>query len=722
MLIGSSALADSVSFRNDAMAVFAKAGCSAGACHGNKTGKGGFKLSLRGQDPDIDFVTLTRDLAARRTNPMEPDQSLILLKPTGQIAHEGGVRFTKDSPEYGILRRWIEAGTPRDSESTPVLERLIVTPREAVLVEPANEARIRAEAIFSDGSRRDVSNLAVYEQSTDLAKISPDGLVRGNRPGETTVIVRYLDKHQPVRLAFVPARPEFVWRDTPVVNYVDEQIFEKLKQMRTNPSELCTDSEFVRRAYLDLLGILPTGDEARAFVADAAADKRSRLVDQLLERPEYADHWALKWADLLRNEERVLDRKGVQSFHHWIRQSVATNKPLDRFVRELLAGRGSTYANPPANYYRANRDAVVRGEATGQLFLGIRLQCAQCHNHPFDRWTQDDYYGWADVFSRVDYKILENRRQDTNDKHEFVGEQIVFEAAEGSVKDPRGVNVTPRLLGGAALTTDGSRLEAVAEWVTSPKNPYFARSQVNRIWYHLMGRGLVDPVDDFRPTNPATHPGLLDALAKDLVASGYDVKHLIRVIMNSRAYGLSWEPNDTNANDEINYSHALPRRLTAEQLLDAQHQFAGVAAEFAGYPKGIRAGQIPGVRATRPRERKTTASDMFLVTFGKPPRELVCECERSGDTTLGQTFQLISGPQTTRLLADPDNRLAKLIDAGKSDAEIVQELYWAALSRVPEYEEAKGLVEHVKSSKDRRKALEDVAWALLNSKEFVLRR
>jgi hypothetical protein len=713
----------SVSFRSDAMAVLAKSGCNAGACHGNKNGKGGFKLSLRGQDPDLDYEALTHDVFARRINSIDPDKSLILLKASAQLPHEGGLRFRKDSMEYGILRDWIARGTPRDGEQSPTLKRLEVTPGEIVLVEPADRVQIRATAIFSDGSRRDVSNLAVYEQSTDLAKISPDGLVQRVRMGEMAVVVRYLQLQEPVRLTFVPARPGFKWKPLSANNYIDEQIYAKLQTVRMNPSAPGDDSTYIRRAYLDLLGILPTPVEAKAFNADRSSDKRPRLVEQLLARPEYADFWALKWSDLLRNEERTIDRKGVQGFHRWIRDSVACNKPLDIFVRDLLSAKGSTYTNPPANYYRANRDPVTRGEATAQLFLGVRLQCAQCHNHPFDRWTQDDYYGWADVFARVDYKIIENRRTDTNDKHEFIGEQIVFESPKGDVKDPRGDRlVKPLLLSTAKpISKDQDRLDMLAAWVTSPKNPFFAKAQVNRIWFHLMGRGLVDPIDDFRPTNPASHPELLDRLASDFVTHGYDVRYVIRLIMASQAYAMSSVPNDTNADDEINYSHVVPRRLTAEQLLDAQHELTGMPAAFAGYPVGIRAAQIPGVKVSHKKE-KSLQSDQFLVTFGKPARQLVCECERTNETTLGQTFQFISGPEITRIVSSPDNCLGQLLKSNSSNERVIDELYWAALTRAPTAEERKILASHVSESSDRRKGFEDVVWALLNAKEFVLRK
>jgi hypothetical protein len=715
--------APAVSFRNDVMAVLSTAGCNAGACHGNKNGKGGFRLSLRGQDAEADLLSLTRDADARRVNLMDPDQSLILLKPTAQLAHQGGLRFHADSTEYRIIRRWIAGGAGRDDASVPTLEQLEVSPSEQILVEPADRVQIRATAVFSDGSRRDVSELCVYEQSSDLARVQPGGLVvRKDRPGETAVVVRYLQRQEVVRLAFVPARPGFRWDDPVAGNFIDSEIFAKLKTLRMNPSGDCTDGEFARRAFLDLLGIGPSPDELREFLADTSSDKRPRLIDRLLDRPEYAEFWALKWSDLLRNEEITLDRKGVQAFHGWVRQQIAANRPLDQFVRDLVSATGSTYKNPPANYYRANRDPMTRGEATAELFMGVRLQCARCHNHPFDHWTQDDYYNWADVFARVDYKVIENRRTDKNNAHEFVGEQIVLEKNNGDVDDPRpGHSTRPMLLGVAdPVPADQSRLEALAQWITSPKNPGFARTQVNRIWFNLMGRGLVDPVDDFRATNPATHPKLLDLLADEFVSHGYDARYIIRLIMNSRTYGLSSEPNETNADDDSNYSHVIPRRLTAEQLLDSAHRVMQTPAEFNGYAQGTRAGQLSGVRV--PRGETPTLADQFLVTFGKPPRLLVSECERSNETSLGQAFQLISGPEMARMLSSPDNRIGRMTAAGESDARIIEELYLAALSRKPTEEEAGALRDHVSRAPSRRDGLEDAAWALLNAKEFVLRK
>ncbi|HXF10395.1 MAG TPA: DUF1549 domain-containing protein, partial [Desulfuromonadaceae bacterium] len=431
------ALADEISFRNDVMAVLSKAGCNAGACHGNASGKAGFKLSLRGQDPELDFYALTRDQFGRRVDPVDPENSLILLKPTTQIVHEGGKRFSKDSPEYETLRRWLAAALPNDVLTAPKLKKIEVTPAEQMLIDPASTVQLRVRAEFSDGSQRDVTPMSVYDPANGLVKVAPDGLVRREGFGETTILVRYLDCQEPVRLAFVPARPGFKWKKTPANNYIDEQVLARLRTLRMNPSELCGDEVFVRRAYLDLFGILPTAEEARSFVSSKRSDKRPSLINQLLARPEFADFWALKWSDLLRVEERTLDQKGMQNFHRWIRESIARNKPLDQFAREILGARGSTYLNPAANYYRANRDPVTRAEATAQVFLGTQLKCAQCHNHPFDRWSQDDYYNWAALFGKVQYKVLENRRQDVNDSHEFKGEQIVYVARKGEVKNPR---------------------------------------------------------------------------------------------------------------------------------------------------------------------------------------------------------------------------------------------------------------------------------------------
>ena len=716
---------EKVSFRTDVMAVLSKAGCNAGACHGNANGKAGFKLSLRGEDPEHDFKILTRDQLARRVNPFDPDSSLILLKATTEVAHEGGERFKKNSSEYRTLQQWVALGAKDDAESARNLERIEVSPSEKILIEPLRTMDLRVTAFFSDKTTRDVTSLAVYEAASGVAKVSYGGRIERESDGETVVLVRYLDRQVPVRVAFVPARPGFKERKVAPRNYVDKLIFSKLKTLRMNPSDLCRDEEFIRRAYLDLLGILPTASDAQNFIASNRTEKRARLVDELLQRPEFSEFWALKWADLLRMEERVLDRKGSENFLHWIRQSIDEGKPMDQFARELIAARGSTYQEPAANYYRAIREPAARAEAAAQVFLGIRLQCAQCHNHPFDRWTQDDYYGWAGFFSAVQYKVLENKRRDSNDSHEFKGEQIVYAADRKPMKNPRsGKPVPPRFLGDAASPAENStqdKLGELADWMTSAKNPLFARSQVNRIWFHLMGRGIVDPIDDFRPTNPASHPELLDRLAANFVQNKFDLRHMIRVIMNSKSYQLSAIPNETNAADEMNYSHIWPRRLSAEQLLDCEGQVTGASVKFAGYPAGMRAAQIPGTVADRKHDRKESQVDQVLEVFGKPQRLLSCECERSAETTMGQAFQLISGPAINEMLTRPGNRIAELAQSRNSNEAIVSELYWSALTRAPQAAElANGtkLLTHG----DRKKAIEDLCWALLNAKEFVFRK
>jgi hypothetical protein len=724
-LAAAPARGETVSFRNEVMAVFSRAGCNQGACHGNQNGKNGFKLSLRGQDPDFDLDSLTRDMLGRRTDVARPADSLLLLKATANVPHEGGKRFGTESPEYALLHRWIAGGALPDPADAPRLTALEVTPREQVLVEPADSVTLRVHATFSDGKTRDVTRLAVFETASLVAKVGGDGVVRRLAMGETAVMVRYLDRQDTVTLAFVPARPGFVWREQPEANYIDRHVFAKLRTLRMLPSDLCTDSVFLRRAYLDTLGILPSADEARRFLADTRSDKRSRLIDELLQRPEFADFWALKWSDLLRNEEKVLDHKGVQLFHDWIRRSIAEGKPLNEFARELLASRGSTYTQPAANYYRALREPQDRAEATAQVFLGVRLQCARCHNHPFDRWTQHDYHSLAAFFPRVHYRIVENNRRDKFDQHEFDGEQIVYMSRDGEVTHPRTKEtLRPRFLGADTppFAPDADRLQALADWVARPDNPFFARAQANRVWQHLLGRGIVDPNDDFRASNPPVNPALLDALSKDFAEHHFDLRHLVRTIMNSRTYQLSAVPNDTNRDDETNFSHVVVRPFQAEQLLDAVSQVTAVPSKFSGFPEGTRAGQLPGVKTSQEYSRKPTASEKFLTTFGKPERSLSCECERSDDTTLGQAFQLITGEMINKRLSEPDNRLGRLLAAGKPTEEIIEELYLAALCRPPSEKERTRALAIVNRAKDKRIALEDVAWGLLNAKEFLLRQ
>ena len=708
---------ESVTFANHVMPVISKAGCNLGTCHGNANGKGGFKLSLRGQDPEADYRSLAKDLSGRRVNRMNPKQSLILLKATTQVAHQGGKRFENDSQAYQILSQWIQQGATSDADETPTLTKLEVTPMKKVLVEPVNEVSISVHAVFSDGSKRDVTTLTVYESSNTLPSVAPDGTIGFPDPGETTIMARFLDHQVPVRLAYVPERPSFQWQEPEAKHPIDRRVLAKLRQLRMTPSDLCSDTAFVRRAYLDLHGVIPSAAEARQFVHSQDSNKRLHLIEKLLSESSFADFWALKWGDLLRNEEKALDRRGVARFHRWIRQSLLENKPLDQFAYEILSARGSTYRNPAANFYRTNRTPIKRAETAAQVFLGARLQCAQCHNHPFDRWTQDDYYNWATLFARVDYKIIENRRRDSNDKNQFIGEQVVYVKSSGEVKNPgRKANATPRFLGDAeSINLEADRLEALASWVTDPNNPRFARVQVNRIWFHLLGRGLVDPVDDFRDTNLPSHPALLEDLTKFFVESSFDLKKLIRHIMLSETYQRSSESNETNADDEINYGHQSVRRFTAEQLADSLSLAVGAPLEFNGYPLGLRAAQIPGVRPSR----NVKAADRFLSTFGKPKRLLASEVERTDTSNMGQAFELMSGPLVSEALRTKGNRLDQLRETDLIEA--IQDLYWASISRAPSAKELEALRSHVQSAADRRQALEDVFWSLLNAKEFTLR-
>lgn len=718
------------SFRRDVMAVLAKGGCSSGACHGNRNGKGGFRLSLRGEDPEKDYTTLVSELAGRRIDREDAGQSLLLLKPTGQVPHEGGVRFESSSWEYRALLGWIAGGVTNDLATSAPLDRLEVQPREQFVRAPDHTVALAVVAHFRDGTRRDVTHMAVYEPAHPIVSISALGRVQAKQAGETTVLVRYLDQQAPATLAFLPAREQFTSSQPLSLNSLDLPIFSKLESLRLNPAVLCDDSVFVRRAFLDLLGVIPTAAEARAFVADENCAKRARLADRLMERPEFADFWALKWADLFRLEERALDRKGAQLFREWLAARLADHTPLDVFVRELLTARGSTYAVPAANWFRAHRTPIERSEAVAQVFLGTRLQCAQCHNHPYERWTQNDYHDWTAAFARVDYKVLENRRLDGNDKHEFIGEQLIYVRPDGAHKHPRtSRNAEPRLLGRLdplVVSVDepatADPLQELATWLTAPENPLFARAQANRIWYHLMGRGLVDPVDDFRSTNPASHPALLEQLATELVQSGFDLRHLIRRIMASHTYQMAAQPACVGEEDAPNYSHSAPRRLGAEQLLDSLSQAAGVPLEIAGLPIGTRAAQLPGVLAESGRGRSSGNSDTdrFLLSFGKPPRLMTSECERSCEPAMNQVFQLISGPMMDRFVSAPGNCLGAAGWVDHPPGQRLDDLFWGALSRAPSPRESERLLAHV-SGDPARPQWEDILWSLLNAKEFVLR-
>ncbi|MCC9603604.1 DUF1549 and DUF1553 domain-containing protein [Stieleria sp. JC731] len=732
-------------FTTDVMPVLSKAGCNLGTCHGNLNGKGGLKLSLRGQDPEYDYQKLVRSLRGRRINVAAPERSLILQKAIGEVPHGGGLRLSEDSEHYEILVRWLRSGAPGPSEQAATLVKLDVQPKQAIVSDPLDHVAIKVTATFSDGSTRDVTDTACYELSNLKATVDANGIVTRKKHGETTLIVRYLQMQQPIPIAFIESRPDFQWDNPAPINEIDEHVFAKLQRLRLNPSPVCSDAVFVRRAYVDAIGRIPSADEAKSFVADSSDDKRQRLIDELLQRSEFADFWSLKYADILRTEEKVLDTKGVEVFHQWIHDSVATAKPIDQFVRELVTSSGSTFSNPPANYYRANRDPSTRGETTARLFLGTRLQCAKCHNHPFDVWTQDDYYQWASLFSQLKYEGGDADRQDKLDKNEIAGDETVLVSKNDEVKNPDTKKVAePKFLGGATLSGEQKeqRLEELARWLTSSENDLFVKSQVNFVWYQLFGLGIVDPIDDFRLTNPPSNPALMNALAKRFVDGKFDLRNLVGWIMKSKTYQLASEPNETNAFDHVSYSHASVRRLPAEVILDMQSDVLGTPVKFLGQAEGIRAIQIPGVLSKQVRRKGPSEGDRFLKTFGKPERILACDCERSNETTLKQVLMLIGEGLNDRIVS-PSNTIAELARSDLSNEQVIEQLYWSALTRAPNESElnaALALIEDRSveraddladlarsivtnpSNNERLVALQDLAWALMNAKEFLFRQ
>ncbi len=709
-----SELRQPVSFRLDLSPLLSKAGCNMGACHGNINGKGGFKLSLRGDDPSFDLAMITRDTQGRRVDVANPLQSLVFLKPTGLLPHEGGLRFSPGSTEAETLLGWVANGSGDDLGIAPIVKSIDVYPVERVLAAPSVSQQLVVTATFSDGTKRDVSRQSTYDvHDPTKASVSVDGRVSMTGPGETAVAMRYGSCRAVSRLAFVADRPDFTFRQPPIRNAIDSALFTKLSALKIQASPLATEPVFLRRAYLDAIGVLPSVDEARAFLANTDPEKRTKLIERLIARPEFADFWALKWADLLRNEEKTMGEKGVWIYQRWLRDQISRDLPLDEFARQVVATVGSTYSNPAASFHRTNRDPMTSAETVSQVFLGVRLQCARCHNHPFDVWTQNDYFGLAAYFSNVRRKQVNNIRFDALDTHEINGDEIIYLSGRPELAQPRtGEMMAPTPLHGPKRNLDKSvdALDDLANWLTRD-NPQFAQNMANRVWFHLLGRGLVEPVDDFRESNPPSNPAILSAITAEFVKNDFQLKPLVAFIMNSTAYGLSATPDATNANDEINFARAAVKLLPAEVLLDAVAIALDQRDNFEDAPRVARASQLPGARM----------GGQFLKVFGKPDRLLTCECERSESTTLAQAFQLINGAAIRDKLESKDNRIGRLLDAGKSDEEILTELSLATLAELPTSSRRESLLGFVSAATDRRKAWEDVAWALINSKEFLLR-
>lgn len=702
------------SYRQDVMPILSKTGCNQGTCHGSLTGKGGFRLSLRGDDPIFDREMMTRDSLGRRVDRNDPARSLLLLKPAGVLPHGGGKRFSVGSPEFTALKEWIAGGALDDGGSIVEVTRLDIFPSRQVLQPGCLRQQLVVTAHLEDGSQRDVTSLVCYETDTPTGvSVTEDGLVQVDGPMEVVVSVRFNEARAIGRLVFLPDRPEFQWRPQPSANFIDDLVHQKLQTLQIHPSEIADDATFLRRAYLATIGILPTVEETKAFLASTDDEKRTNLIDELVERPEFADFWALKWADVLRNEQKTMGIKGVWAFRRWLVRQIDRDVPFKQIAHDILSGNGATYTNPAAGFYRTNREPDVAAEAVAQVFLGYRLQCAKCHNHPFDIWKQDDYYGLAAYFSSLERKKLTNIRRDRFDKHEVNGDEIIYLHGKAQIRQPvRNVVMSP-----APLTQEetvvppaGPPLENLADWVTADRQ--FARNVANRVWFHLMGKGIVDAPDDFRISNPPSNPELLEALTDCFIDGEYRLKPLVATIVKSTTFQRSAVPNETNSNDDRNFSRYPVRLASAEVLLDAVCQFLEVPERFRDAPAGMRAVQLPGVHADHP----------FMKVFGKPVRLITCECERSNDTTLSQAFQLINGQLVREKLEAKDGRLSRLLKSGQSPADLTTELYLAALCRLPNPVELQAAVAHLEAAADRRAAVEDLAWALLNSKEFLLIR
>lgn len=729
-----------VSFRHDFIAALNVAGCNQGACHGIPSGRGGFKLSLRGYDPAADYIELTNSALGRRINRFDAEESLILKKGMAQIPHAGGPRLTSvNLVPQEFVRAWLTEGAHDDSAQLPALTKIEVLPGSRVQTAPARWQQLAVLAHFADGSTRDVTRLTAFSSSDDnIASVDANGLVEMKQTGEAAILCRYLSVIECARLTYLEPQPSFVWPNPPEHNDVDRHVFAKLKALNLLPSDLCTDEEFVRRAYLDLCAILPTPDECRAFLNDTAPDKRAKLIDTLLERPEFADYLAYKWLDVLRSNRLTIQIKGSHAYRQWLRSHIARNTPWNEVVAELLTASGSTFTNPPANYFRGpydNGKPVVQGaenlaESTSQLFFGIRLQCAKCHNHPFERWTQDDYYHMAAWFSQL--KAQPDGENPGSPPQPYPWQLrenalVIYSDGSGEVTNPQsGKPATPKVLGMPApiISSDADRRAVLAKLVTSPENPYFARANVNRIWFHLLGRGIVDPPDDFRDSNPSANDALLEALAREFIKSNYDVKHIVRMIANSRTYQLSSHAKAGNQEDEKYFSHALVRRkrLTAELLLDAICAATGDPEKFTDMPAGTRAVQLPDGQVIYTGGRYASWDrHPFLKAFGQPAREAVCECERESDLNIARALEMKNGAFVLGKLRAPENRLSRLLAKGLSDADIATELFLATLSRPPVADEVRSVLAHVSKSDNKRTAWEDIQWALLNTNEFLFR-
>jgi hypothetical protein len=691
-----------LSFRLDVMPVFMRAGCNTGSCHGAARGKDGFRISLFGFDPEGDHYRLTREMVGRRINLAIPSDSTLLEKAIGAVQHTGGKRFEPSSELYRTIHSWIEAGAANDDVSK--LSKVVgvdLYPKAAVLDGKGSTQQMTVRARYSDGTDRDVTGLAVFLTNNDVsAAVNADGLVTAGERGEAFVMARFETYTVGSQFIVLPRGLKFAYPQEPEANYIDKLVADKLRKLRIAPSGLCDDATFLRRATLDIVGLVPTVEEYNAFMASTDPAKRSKLIDELLGRKEFSEIWVNQWAELLQVRSTItVSYKSMFLYYNWLVERLSKNMPMDQMVQELLGASGGTFKNPATNFYQTTTETLPLAESVAQVFMGMRIQCSQCHNHPFDRWTQDDYYGFAAFFAQIGRKGAEDYR-----------ETIVFNAAGGEVTHPVGGRLMkPKFLGGDTPDVQGKdRRVVLAKWLASPQNPWFATSFANRAWAHFMGVGIVEPVDDFRVSNPATNPELLDALGKRFTDTKYDLKSLVRDICNSRTYQRTTRRNESNAGDDRNFAHALVRRIKAENLLDSISAVTATKDKFQGLPMGARAVQIADGQS----------STYFLTTFGRAARETPCSCEVKMEPTLSQALHLLNG-DTVNAKIKQGGLIPKIMSARKTSEERIADLYVRCLCRKPTKEEIDKLIPAIGKGANEAQALEDLFWALLNSREFL---
>lgn len=690
-----------ISFKVDVMPIFMKTGCNQGSCHGAARGKDGFRLSLFGFDPDGDYHRLTREMAGRRINLAIPQDSLLIEKSIAAVPHTGGSPIKKDDEYYQTLMRWLDAGAKNDPGAVPTVDSVELYPKGGVLDGAGETQRLTVLAKYSDGTSRDVTSLAYFSTNNETsAEVSQAGVIKAGARGEAYIMARFDTHTVGVHFIVLPKALKFEWSNPPENNYVDKHMNAKFRKLRIHPSELCTDEQFLRRVSLDICGVLPTVEEYHAFMADKDPKKREKLVDQLLERKEFVEMWVMKWSELLQiKTSQQVSYKAMLLYYNWLQERIATNTPIDVLVKELLSAKGGTFANAATNYYQNETNTLKVSENIAQVFMGMRIQCAQCHNHPFDKWKMDDYYSFAAFFSQIGRKRGEDPR-----------ETIVFNSRSGEVRHLIGNKVmAPKFLGGSTPDVKGKdRREVLAGWLASSENPYFARNLSNIVWAHFFGKGIIDEVDDVRVSNPAVNPELLTELASKFTEYKYDFKKLVRDICNSRTYQLSTKTNESNQSDTKNFSHGTLRRLRAEILLDTISQATTTKNKFRGLPVGARAVQIAD----------GNTSSYFLTTFGRASRATVCSCEVKMEPNLSQALHLLNG-DTLHSKIRSGNLVGSMLAAKKTPEQIIEEMYIISYSRKPDMEEVGNLMAIVNENKDKRQALEDVFWALLNSREYI---